>query len=49
MSMAHYALQKLHILPGTLQSMNRKEKAFVYASIELRVEEEKRQAAKMKA
>lgn len=49
MSMAHYALQKLHILPGTLQSMNRKEKAFVYASIELRVEEEKRQAAKLKA
>lgn len=48
MNLAHFALQKLHILPSTLLSMNSKERAFVYASIRLRVDEEKKMAAGMK-
>ena len=39
--MAHFALQKLHILPSTLAEMSDREKAFVYASILLRIEEER--------
>jgi hypothetical protein len=46
--LAHFALQKLRILPSTLVNMSDKEKAFVYASIMLRVEEEKRQNDKLK-
>lgn len=38
----HYALQKLHILPSALNSMSQREKALIYASIDLRVQEEKR-------
>lgn len=30
---AHYALQKLHILPGEFARLPRREKAFVIASI----------------
>lgn len=46
---AHLALQKLNILPSELASMHQRERAFVYASIDLRVEEEKREATKLKA
>lgn len=53
---AHYALQKLHIRPGVLAGtcgandpVSLRERAFIYASIDLRVKEEKREAAKMKA
>ncbi|MFA9462916.1 MAG: hypothetical protein ACERKN_01360 [Velocimicrobium sp.] len=49
MNLAHFALQKLHILPSVLDSMDEKEKAFVYASILLRIEEEKKQVARMKS
>ena len=45
---SHFALQKLHLLTSALESMSRWERALVYASIDLRVKEEKRQAAKMK-
>ncbi|MCQ4832953.1 hypothetical protein [Hungatella sp. SL.1.14] len=45
---AHFALQKLHILPTILDAMSQKEKAVVYASIDLRIEEEKRLANQMK-
>jgi hypothetical protein len=48
MNLAHFALQKLYILPGALQAMSDREKAFVYASIQLRIEEEKREFAKIK-
>lgn len=48
MNLAHFALQKLHVLPGVLQAMSDREKAFVYASIQLRVEEEKRELARIK-
>ncbi len=47
--MAHFALQKLRILPSTLLALDDREKAFVYASIMLRIDEEKRQAAKIKS
>ena len=49
MNLAHFALQKLHILPSVLDSMDEREKAFIYASIQIRAEEEKKQAAKTKA
>ncbi len=47
--MAHFALQKLHILPSTLAEMSDREKAFIYASIQLRIEDEKKEANKLKA
>lgn len=46
--MAHFALQKLHILPSTLAEMSDREKAFIYASIQLRIEDEKKEANKLK-
>ena len=48
-NLAHFALQKLHILPSQLESMEQKEKAFIYASIQVRVETEKKEANKIKA
>lgn len=48
MNYAHFALQRLRIRPSELAAMSQREKAFVYASISLRVEEEKRGAAKIK-
>ncbi len=41
--MAHYALQKLHILPSVFCEMEQEEKAFVIASIEKRIEAEKKE------
>ncbi len=53
--MAHFALEKLHIRAGVLlgicsadEPMGDRERAFTYASIQLRVEEEKAAAAKVK-
>lgn len=55
-NLAHFALQKLHIRPGVLlgicsanDPMEDKERAFTYASILVRVEQEKKEAAKIKA
>lgn len=52
---AHFALQKLHIRAGVLagicganEPMGQKERAFTYASIDLRIAEEKREVAKLK-
>ena len=39
--MAHYALQKLHILPGIFMSLPVREQAFIYASTLVRIEDEK--------
>ena len=44
----HFALQKLQLLPSALESMSQRERAFIYASIDLRIEEEKRLANQMK-
>lgn len=46
--MAHFALQKLRILPSTLAEMSRRERAFIYASILHRVESEKKEQEKIK-
>ena len=46
---AHLALQKLHILPSTFANMEMNEKAFVVASIRIRVEDEKKEAKKLQA
>jgi hypothetical protein len=48
-NLAHFALQKLHILPSVLDAMSDREKSIVYASIMIRAEEEKKQAAKIKS
>lgn len=45
---AHFALQRLRILPSVLEAMGQRERAFIYASIDLRIEEEKRQANSLK-
>ena len=45
---AHYCLQKLHKFPNEFLNLDYKEKAFVIASIQMRVEDEKKEAAKLK-
>lgn len=45
---AHYCLQKLHKFPHEFLNLDYKEKAFVIASIQMRVEDEKKEAAKLK-
>lgn len=45
---AHYALHQLHILPGTLLSLPREEQAFIIGSIKVKLENEKKEAAKLK-
>lgn len=44
----HFALQKLHILPSILDAMDQREKALVYASIALKIKQEKKEASKLK-
>ncbi|RKD22545.1 hypothetical protein BEP19_09800 [Ammoniphilus oxalaticus] len=44
---AHYALQKLRIRPREFFEMDRKEKAFVIASIGIRVKKEDREARRV--
>lgn len=39
---AHYALQKLGVLPSVFLEMDVNERAFVIASIDRRIDEEKR-------
>jgi len=48
LNLAHFALQKLHILPSVLNEMPQREKAFIYASIQIRTEAEKKEAGKLK-
>ena len=38
---AHFALHRLKILPGQLMALSQRERAFVYASIDLQVKKEK--------
>jgi hypothetical protein len=45
---AYYALHKLKILPSQFANMTREEKAFIMASIDIRVEVEKKEADKLK-
>lgn len=45
---AHYALHKLHILPSAFADMPIRERAFLYASIDLQIKEEKRAQNRIK-
>ncbi len=47
-AVAHFALQKLHILPSVLENLPRNEKIFVYASVMVRIEAEKEEAEEIK-
>ena len=47
-NLCHFALQKLRKFPHEILDLPEREKAFVYASIQLRIEDEKKQAAKIK-
>lgn len=38
---AHYALQKLHILPSVFAEMDMEERAFIIGSIQKRIKDEK--------
>jgi len=44
--MAHYALQKLHMLPSVFTSLPVREQAFIYASTLTKIEEEKKETDK---
>ena len=45
---AHFCLQKLHILPSVYMNLDRQERAFLIASIRVRIDEEKENAKKLK-
>lgn len=45
---AHYALHRLKILPGALMTLPARERAFIYASIDEQVQNEKRAARRRK-
>lgn len=45
---AHFALQRLKILPGIFAALPYREKAFIIASIQLQMEKEKKAADKAK-
>ena len=45
---AHYALLRLKILPRTRVALPLRERAFIYASIDLQIEKEKKEAQKAK-
>lgn len=45
---AHFALQKLHLLPSQIVNLPKEEKIFVYASIIKRIEAEKEEQDKIK-
>lgn len=46
---AYYALHKLKILPSTFVDLSIEDKAFIIASIRLKIENEKKEMKKMKS
>ena len=44
---AHYCLHKLHMLPSTFINLDAYEKAFIIASIDIKVENEKKEQKKL--
>ena len=46
---AHYALHKLQIMPGDFAELGLVEKAFIIASIRLKIENEYKEKKKMKS
>lgn len=47
--MAHFCLQKLHILPSKFLRLPIKDRAFIIASIQARIDSEKKAAREAKA
>ena len=45
--MAYYCLHELHLLPSQFFSLERRERAFIIAAIEIRVESERRRAKEL--
>ncbi|WP_179089035.1 hypothetical protein [Paenibacillus odorifer] len=46
--MAYYALHELHIMPHELMAMSKPDRAAIYAMILVRIDKEKKDAAKSK-
>jgi hypothetical protein len=46
--MAYYVLHKFHVIPSVFLRLQEEERAFICASISLRVEAEKKENAKIK-
>lgn len=47
-NVAHFCLQKLHILPSEFDKLSVREKAFVIASVQVRVDSEREALKKAK-
>lgn len=47
-NVAHFCLQKLHILPSEFNRLTTREKAFIIASVQIRVDSERDAAKKAK-
>ncbi|MGL4790491.1 MAG: hypothetical protein ACRCW1_03695 [Anaerotignaceae bacterium] len=45
---AYYCLHKLKMLPSQFLNLGKEERAFIIAAIEIKIEYEKKEAAKMK-
>lgn len=45
---AYYALHKLRILPHELMALSRRERASIYAFIDIRIQQEKKEASRMR-
>ena len=48
-NIAHYCLQELHKFPHEFLELPFKERAYIIASIQIRIEKEKEEAKKMKS
>lgn len=48
-SYAHYALQKLHILPSVFCDLSLEDQAFIIASTDLQIEKKKRDARELES
>lgn len=46
---AYYCLHKLRITPGQYMAMDRRERAFIMAAIDIRIKNEKKEAKKMRS
>lgn len=47
-NVAHFCLQKLHILPSDFNKLSTREKAFIIASVQIRIDNEKEALKKVK-
>ena len=47
-NIAYYCLHELHILPSQFFALDRQERAFIIAAIDIRIEKEKKEQSKIK-